>query len=259
MYCSNCGAPLKETDAKCSYCGTLNPVGAEAEYMEKLEDIREDTEDLGDQPPVEYTKHLKHQSLFALKLAGIVFAVILILFGIVQGVTAYHHHTDRIAQAKRIAFEQKYFPKLNELYASGDDAKVSAYMDGLYDEEGSDALFNWNHSTYYTYYEEYQWITEFRQLYQSKETYSDSDLIGCIYSSLRFFKEGVWTYDQEMMSADELEKVNTFLKEGESFLTEDLGLDLREIDDIYQSCQSDGFLDYNLLRDYLSEHKNLLQ
>ena len=49
MYCSNCGAEINEKDAYCPYCGVMNARAAEREYMEKLEDIREDTERLGEE------------------------------------------------------------------------------------------------------------------------------------------------------------------------------------------------------------------
>lgn len=42
MYCSNCGAELKESDVTCPYCGMLQPSAAESEYMQKLEHLKQD-------------------------------------------------------------------------------------------------------------------------------------------------------------------------------------------------------------------------
>ena len=72
MYCSSCGGELTEKDAKCPYCGSINPLGAEAEYMEKLEYLREYTESLGNKAPLEYERQLKHHGNFALKIFAIV-------------------------------------------------------------------------------------------------------------------------------------------------------------------------------------------
>ncbi|MBQ9042000.1 MAG: hypothetical protein IJ111_04215 [Eggerthellaceae bacterium] len=44
--CPNCGAGFSNTASKCPYCGALNPSGAEAAYMEQLEGLRQDTDDL---------------------------------------------------------------------------------------------------------------------------------------------------------------------------------------------------------------------
>ena len=41
IVCTSCGASFDKDEPKCPYCGTLNPYGAEKEYKEKLEDIRE--------------------------------------------------------------------------------------------------------------------------------------------------------------------------------------------------------------------------
>lgn len=40
MFCSNCGAELKESDVTCPYCGMLQPAAAESEYMQKLEHLK---------------------------------------------------------------------------------------------------------------------------------------------------------------------------------------------------------------------------
>ena len=44
MFCSNCGAELKESDVTCPYCGMLQPAAAESEYMQKLEHLKQDVQ-----------------------------------------------------------------------------------------------------------------------------------------------------------------------------------------------------------------------
>ena len=46
--CSNCGAGFSDLEARCPYCGTFNPNGAEIAYMQELENIKEVTDDLDD-------------------------------------------------------------------------------------------------------------------------------------------------------------------------------------------------------------------
>ena len=48
VICPNCGGTYSIEEPKCPFCGTLNPVGAEKEYMGKLRDIEEDTGRLAD-------------------------------------------------------------------------------------------------------------------------------------------------------------------------------------------------------------------
>ena len=44
--CTSCGGEYTSDAAACPYCGTIYVAGAEAHYMNKLDDIREDMEDL---------------------------------------------------------------------------------------------------------------------------------------------------------------------------------------------------------------------
>ena len=50
MFCSNCGAELKESDVTCPYCGMLQPSAAESEYMQKLEHLKQDVQNLKADP-----------------------------------------------------------------------------------------------------------------------------------------------------------------------------------------------------------------
>ena len=47
IICSSCGAEFEDTLPKCPYCGSLNYKGAEAEYLGKLESMRQDMHDIG--------------------------------------------------------------------------------------------------------------------------------------------------------------------------------------------------------------------
>ena len=46
--CTNCGGEYTSDAAACPYCGTIYVAGAEAHYMNKLDNIREDMEDLNE-------------------------------------------------------------------------------------------------------------------------------------------------------------------------------------------------------------------
>lgn len=46
--CLSCGAQFKHTEPKCPYCGTIYVPGAETAYMNHLDDIRDEMEDLND-------------------------------------------------------------------------------------------------------------------------------------------------------------------------------------------------------------------
>ena len=46
--CFNCGAVHSVDDPRCPYCGALNPVGAEKAYMNELDDLKDETDQLAE-------------------------------------------------------------------------------------------------------------------------------------------------------------------------------------------------------------------
>lgn len=252
MYCSNCGAPLKETDPKCPYCGALNPIGAEAEYMEQLEDIREDTEDLAETAPEEYSQQLKHHSKFALKIALSVIGVCLVLFLVIQGVTHFQSSHEKKQMHKQIAFQKEYFPVLDDLYAAGDDEKVYDYLMDLYRKDGSDALYNWKHEAYYYYYGQLRDIKLTKEQME-KGSYTSGDLVSGFYHALQLGVEGIWKNDLDRMSKADLEKVKVFQQESMAFLTDNMGMTPEEINQAYKDCLNGDFLSYKLCEKYIKK------
>ena len=68
IICSSCGAEFEDTLPKCPYCGSLNYKGAEAEYLGKLESMRQDMQQLEQVPEKELKKKLKKKQKFVIKL-----------------------------------------------------------------------------------------------------------------------------------------------------------------------------------------------
>lgn len=258
MYCRNCGAPLKVTDAKCPYCGTLNPIGAEAEYMEKLENLRENTEDLEDYVPEEFSRNLKHHSKYALRIFFRVIGISLTIFLIIFGVSRFQNHRERKQLQKEIAFRQEYFPSLDELYALGDDQKVYHYLGELYEKDGSEALYRWEHEAFYYYYGQYLTVNLLKEA-MDREMYSDGDLYAGFYAAMSLSCEGVMTSDYERMSEAELEEIEGFQQESMELLTQKLHLSQEEVRQAYEECCEDGFLSYKLCRKYIEKMKHKIK
>ena len=63
IICSSCGAEFEDTLPKCPYCGSLNYKGAEAEYLGKLESMRQDMQQLEQVPEKELKKKLKKKTV----------------------------------------------------------------------------------------------------------------------------------------------------------------------------------------------------
>ena len=83
IICSSCGAEFEDTLPKCPYCGSLNYKGAEAEYLGKLESMRQDMQQLEQVPEKELKKKLKKKQKFVIKLLILLAALAAILAVIV--------------------------------------------------------------------------------------------------------------------------------------------------------------------------------
>ena len=147
--CENCGAEIDENEPKCPYCGALNEIGGEREYMEKLDDIREDMEELPEEVDHETKKELKRSVKLIRNAALITIGVILILVGIEFGYNFIHEHFlfKQPSQKETMRWQSENFPILDEMYDAGDFDAIVELMDTLTDEDsvGTYALYDWKH------------------------------------------------------------------------------------------------------------------
>ncbi len=129
--CSFCGARFVETLPACPYCGSTSIKGAEAEYMEKLEDIREDMKDLEKVPLRETKKALKKQTIFALAVLGTIVGFFACLF-LIEAVFGYKEEKRDPKEDYR--WQQENFPLFDELYEKEDYEEMLDLYYKAYDE-----------------------------------------------------------------------------------------------------------------------------
>ena len=140
IICSSCGAEFEDTLPKCPYCGSLNYKGAEAEYLGKLESMRQDMQQLEQVPEKELKKKLKKKQKFVIKLLIILAALAAILAVIVFRA---QYIEPRDARADYL-WEKENFPILDRLYQEKD---LEALMD-FYEQavEENRTIDRWEHS-----------------------------------------------------------------------------------------------------------------
>ena len=85
--CKSCGAQLNDSMARCPYCGTLIPEGAQREYMQKLENVRRKLDELHTLPQESVKAELRHQGRRMRKiiLAALLFSAAALLRGSAGG------------------------------------------------------------------------------------------------------------------------------------------------------------------------------
>ena len=126
--CESCGALLKDSMARCPYCGTLIPGGAEREYMQKLDSIREDMEELCSVPEQSLKTELRRQGRRMRKIIAAATVVALLLAGLF---VLQNRRYDRDNTADFI-WSRENFPRFTELYESGEyDALYELVMQAM--------------------------------------------------------------------------------------------------------------------------------
>ncbi len=140
--CPSCGAQFEDTLAKCPYCGTMYYPAAEKEYMDQMEDLREDVGELKELPKEEAKQHLK-------KRAGFI-RTVLILIAVIAAVIGGLYLRNERKEAKETEEEYRWIrehaPELDSLYESGQyDEMTEQYSS--YRNEGK-PVWLWGHSEF---------------------------------------------------------------------------------------------------------------
>lgn len=146
--CSSCGAQIDPNLPKCPYCDTLIPVGAEAEYMEKLNDIREDMEELKEVPVEAVKKELRYQGRRIGKILLICAAVAAVI-AVIFALNEKKHERDNTAD---YIWGHENFPKMNALYEEGKFEELEEFYFSALEEDRP--VWNWE------YYEAFSAILE---------------------------------------------------------------------------------------------------
>lgn len=116
--------------AKCPYCGALNAVGGEKQYMEHLFDLKEDVKDLKDVPLQTYRQELKKSSRIIKRTLFICSIVALLAVGLFLITDKFWYAKMPVAERKeQLLWEKENFPKLDALYADGDYDGILEYDD----------------------------------------------------------------------------------------------------------------------------------
>lgn len=177
--CPSCAAEYEDTLPKCPYCGTLNYSGAEAEYFEKLEDVREDMEDLGDVPAYEMKKEFAKQRSFLKK-------ILLILGVLALGLAAFTVYLNRDMQVDAKAeyrWKQEVFPILDELYT---EKKYEELLEAYWEAAASDMpSWDWAHADFCDMLDQCIYLDELLEREAVGKELTDLDYTYLLYYGLR--------------------------------------------------------------------------
>lgn len=142
IICKSCAAEFADNLPKCPYCESLNLKGAEAEYLGKLNNVKEDMQQLENLPEQAQKKELKKQIKFWIKVALIIFAVVALIQVLIYWLGNRYERDEAEGRADFIWLGENA-PKLDALYEKEDYQGLLTYFVEWAEEETG--LPRWEH------------------------------------------------------------------------------------------------------------------
>lgn len=215
--CPHCGAEFGEHEPKCPYCDTLYFPGAEEEFLEQLDDIKEDVEDLKDYSMDEYKESVKKEGKSTAKIVGIVLGVVLAIAAVLAGLYYWIESRMEMDSKNSIAWVREHAPELNAMYAEKDYDGILTYWTDLDDEE-MQYFWAWPHVEFIWAYSNYQTV-----LGNSSGENRKAAAVDLLYA-----------VNKDHMSKQEKEAIADYQKAAKDYLTKDLGMTEDDIRAYYE-------------------------
>lgn len=250
MICKNCGAHFDDNLPKCPYCGEFHYAGAQKEYMEKLEGMKEDLDDLHETVPEMYAGELKKQAKHVKKIVLIILGILaaLVLFFVAS--TFLLDHLGARDEKEVLLFTKEAFPIADEYYEAGDyDGLLEFYQTSIMENDNAN-FYNWDHYSFLICYENFSFFKSAAAKLNTKE-FEEPDMHELFYSyiSNRYYQKGypMDEKDQKLAASfeDEMETV-----------IDSLGLTAEELKEFNNLLNSSDYPSWNDIEDF---SKNVYQ
>lgn len=239
VHCRSCGAEFSSALPNCPYCGTMYLPAAEEAYMNRLEGVRSDLEELSNLPAAESRKHFSRLTKRLLIAAAALIIAVLAW----QILRIRSEHRDAASEKAETLWQREGFAQMDEAWNSGDyDALLTLYL------EASDA----GHSVY-----AYKHADFCRYLLQLKDTENALQDVKTTEGSLSW----LFLNELELYTLENLRTLTpeerAILEESRRPYLEDLQqrflLSEEELQSFRNKLQKDGWLSYDECRRFLEE------
>lgn len=269
--CRECGALIDEQVERCPYCGAINENGAEEKYMQDMDALRDNLEDLGDIPKEEITqevqKHLKFtgKTVVLTLVAVAIVAVVLLLYNkrwdIYMRIYEVTQDTRNADAREQLLWENENYPQLDAWYEEGNyDALLDFYRENSYVDSGIQYnLSSWSHYSLLTYYDEYRECMDFRERLIAGELPYFFEYQSPFYEGLDLIYSRNAKYRNDAVDEQDEAAIQKWRDEAADFIKEVYGIDDEEIRKLIQEADTgDGYLKYKGLYDYVDDMKDRL-
>lgn len=255
VVCPECQAEFKVKEARCPYCGAINEIGAEQQYMRQLEGVRLDLRELGDVSKKEMKKEFRSHIRFTRRVVLVVAILLALVFGIWWAWNSFWESSweESPEQIKaQLAWEREHFPMLDEWYENGEYEQLRLFEEQLYEDEEEFNLYNWSHSDFLDVYSDYVECLEFAKLVESGAEIPEYEIAHFLYKGMSFRYEVMIQYldDEEKMTA------MSYKNELATFLEDIFGMTEEEIQSLYEKATKKDYFDSGVSAKYADKIKH---
>lgn len=238
--CSGCGAMYDADYSYCPYCGRMNDPAAEREYMEHLEELRQDVEELSVIPGQEAAKVAKSQG----KKVLVIVIVTLCVIGLIAGVVFLRESMTLGQDDPKASYlwRQENIPKLDAYYEAGEYEEImTLYQQAR--EEGHD-FYSWEHADFAMTYHSCQSVCQAIQ--EREESFDPAEMSDYEYEDLFY---------QEVQILWQVKRANYLDEEEKGRLAEQVEIVQKDFDSVYalsekqeaelwKTVDEDGFVSF---------------
>lgn len=238
MECKSCAAHFDEMLPACPYCGTASIKGAQAQYLDKLEEIRSDVEELEAIPADVIKKELKKP--FIIVFVVIIICIAFLWVGFLIDTKTEEKPKERDSKGN-YAWLQENTLILNELYEKGDYEQLLE----LFEEAvaGEKPIQQWEHYEFCTYL---KWYFDVKEIFD-RET-SGKELSKYDYKTLLYmYYRTPWIMESALISQEEKDKLRPYAQMLEADYKTRWNFTQEESDMLEQGKEEDGYLSYEAI------------
>lgn len=243
IICRFCAAEFDDMQSKCPYCGSTNYKGAEAEYFDRLEDVRDDMEELEAIPKEETKKAFKSQGRF-LKIVFLVMGIIALLFG---GLVFWSENSYKRDEKADFLWKEENFPYMDELYAQG---KYEELIEFYFDDSNEDApVWEWEHSDFCETYDDIEWLNWYLELEASGKKLTRDNYTSILYYELNLIGVTMGDMNENDVAyfAEDIEAARADFEERFHMSEEDYNDFMKKIED------NNGWIGFTECEDYIKD------
>ena len=248
IVCGSCGSEFEDTLSKCPYCGSMNYKGAEAEYLGKLEGMRQDMQQLEKVPEQELKSKIKKKQKFVLRiLVGLVLVV-----AVVVAIRLKESNIPQRDAKADYQWQKENFPIMDQMYREKDfDDLAEFYEEAILEDKPA---ANWEHSAIFTALMISKEITTYLEQEKNGETlyeYQQVELV-CDYWILKGLD-----YGGSMMTDAEKETIRPYVEAARNSLEGRFTFTEEEKKKFTDSLLNNyGYPKYEDCEEYVKSHKN---